>query len=43
MVQQMTSLQPMMSSQDWITYNDRTMAFGEVNALQWLINKYLQK
>lgn len=40
MVQQMTSLQPMMSSQDWITYNDRTMAFGEVNALQWLINKY---
>ncbi len=40
LVQQMASLQPMMSTQDWITYNDRTMTFGEMNALQWLVNKY---
>jgi hypothetical protein len=40
LVQQMASLQPMLSARDWITYNDRTMAFGEVNALQWLVNKY---
>ncbi|MGC9943813.1 MAG: sigma-70 family RNA polymerase sigma factor [Verrucomicrobiota bacterium] len=43
LVQQMTSLQQMMSAQDWITYNDRTMAFGEMNALQWLIDKYARE
>ncbi len=36
---QMDSLQHTMSAQEWITYNDRTRAFGEVNALRWLINK----
>jgi hypothetical protein len=42
MVRQMAALQATMSPQDWITYNDRTMAFGEVNALQWLLGKYAQ-
>jgi hypothetical protein len=27
-----------MSDQDWITYRDRWMMFGEENAEQWLIN-----
>jgi RNA polymerase sigma factor (sigma-70 family) len=40
MVKQMGALQATMTPQDWITYNDRTMAFGEVNALQWLLAKY---
>jgi len=43
LVKGMAALQPRMSPQDWITYNDRTMAFGEVNALQWLLAKYAQE
>ncbi len=39
LVGQMETLQHTMSAQEWITYNDRTRAFGEVNALQWLTNK----
>ena len=28
------------SPQDWINYNDRTRAFGEENAIRWVLNKY---
>jgi hypothetical protein len=28
-----------MSPQDWITYMDRMRAFGELSAMEWLINK----
>lgn len=40
MVRQMVALQSSMAPQDWIAYNDRMLAFGEVNALQWLLAKY---
>jgi RNA polymerase sigma factor (sigma-70 family) len=40
---QMEALQETMSPQDWINYNERTMMFGEMNALQWLLGKYGQK
>jgi hypothetical protein len=43
LVKQLEPLQQTMSSQDWISYNDRTRAFGEENALRWLLNKYGQK
>jgi len=33
-------LQPRMSAQDWISYNDRTRTFGEENAIRWLTEKY---
>jgi len=32
-----------MSEQDWITYHNRSMVFGEMAAQQWLLNKYGQK
>jgi hypothetical protein len=32
-----------MSEQDWISYNSRSMVFGEQQALSWLISKYGQK
>ncbi len=25
---------------DWITYRDRTKSFGELSAMQWLMDKY---
>jgi hypothetical protein len=31
-----------MSPQDWITYIERMRAFGELNAMEWLINKSTQ-
>jgi hypothetical protein len=31
-----------MSDQDYVTYKDRWMAFGEENALRWVIGKYGQ-
>ena len=40
---QMEALQPTMTPQDWINYNERTKTFGEMNALQWLLGKYSQK
>jgi hypothetical protein len=43
LVKQSESLQQSMSPQEWITYNDRTREFGEVNALQWLINKNVKE
>jgi hypothetical protein len=35
-------LQQTMSPQDWITYIDRMRAFGELSAMEWLINKSTQ-
>ncbi|HXJ75891.1 MAG TPA: hypothetical protein VNM37_23755, partial [Candidatus Dormibacteraeota bacterium] len=32
-----------MSEQDWISYHNRSMVFGEMAAQQWLLNKYGQK
>jgi hypothetical protein len=29
-----------MSDQDWISYKDRWLMFGEENAARWLVNKY---
>ena len=43
LVKQLEPLQQTMSSQDWISYNDRTRAFGEEKALRWLLNKWGQK
>jgi len=43
LVKQAAPFQQIMSPQDWITYNDRTRAFGEENALRWLIEKFGQK
>jgi RNA polymerase sigma factor (sigma-70 family) len=38
--QQFTPLQPTLSDQDWITYTDRRMLFGEAAAEEWVVNKY---
>jgi hypothetical protein len=32
-----------MSDQDWISYTDRKMLFGDKAAVEWLVNKYGQK
>ncbi len=32
-----------MSDQDWLSFNNRLMVFGEAPALQWLANKYGMK
>ena len=32
-----------MSDQDWLSFNNRLMVFGEASALQWLANKYRTK
>jgi hypothetical protein len=40
---QMESLEPTMTAQDWINYNERTRTFGEENAIQWLVAKYQQQ
>lgn len=40
---QIDTLLPQMSEQDWIIYRDRWMTFGEENAGNWLIGKYGQK
>ncbi len=40
---QVEALQEAMSPQDWINYNERTKTFGEMNALQWLLDKYGQQ
>lgn len=37
---QFSSLQQTMSDQEWITYKDRWMAFGEVAAEQWAVSKH---
>jgi hypothetical protein len=38
--QQMQPLLPTLSSQDFMAWLDRRRSFGELNALQWLLNKY---
>lgn len=39
---QVEALLPQMSEQDYITYHDRWLMFGEQNAEQWIISKYAQ-
>lgn len=39
--QKVESIVPTMPEQDWISYRDRWLMFGEQNAEQWLINKHL--
>ncbi len=43
LVQQSVPFQEQMTSQDWLNYNERTLGFGEENALTWLLNKYGQR
>jgi hypothetical protein len=43
LVKQAAPIYPQMSPQDWISYNDRLRAFGELNAIHWLLDKYSQK
>jgi hypothetical protein len=43
LVTQSAPFQEQMTPQDWINYNNRTLAFGEENAIQWLLNKYAQQ
>jgi len=40
---QVESIFPKVSDQDWISYRDRWLMFGEENAERWLINKYGQR
>jgi RNA polymerase sigma factor (sigma-70 family) len=40
---QVEALEPAISEQDWITYRDRWLMFGEQNAENWIISKYGQK
>jgi RNA polymerase sigma factor (sigma-70 family) len=35
-------LWPSVAEQDWISYNSRSVAFGEEAALRWLVGKYAQ-
>ena len=32
-----------MTDQDWISYNSRSMIFGEEAAMRWMVSKYGQK
>jgi hypothetical protein len=41
--QQADPLWQAMSDQDWITYHNRSTAFGEEAAMRWLVGKYGQK
>jgi hypothetical protein len=41
--EQIQPLLPLVSRQDFITWVDRRRAFGELNAMQWVINKYGNK
>lgn len=40
---QVEALLPQMSEEDYITYHDRWLMFGEQNAEQWVVAKYAQK
>jgi len=42
LTQQADALFPTLSDQDWITFDTRVTLFGEVAAMQWVINKYGQ-
>jgi hypothetical protein len=39
---QIEALEPAISDQDWVTYRDRWLMFGEQNAWNWLTSKYGQ-
>ena len=41
--QQADPLWHSMSDQDWISYHNRSAAFGEEAAMRWLVGKYGQK
>ena len=43
LVQQVNPLMQQMTAEDWQNYNQRTLVFGEENAMGWLVNKYGQK
>ena len=43
LVRQAEPLLDTMSDQDWIIYTDRRMLFGELAALQWLVNRHGQR
>jgi hypothetical protein len=43
LVTQTTPFQQQMTAEDWLNYNERTLNFGEENAIAWLLNKYGQK
>ncbi len=40
---QLDGIYESISAADWISYHDRWLAFGEDNAIQWLLAKYGQK
>jgi hypothetical protein len=40
---QIQPLLPLLSPQDFITWADRRRAYGELNAMQWMVNKYGQR
>jgi hypothetical protein len=42
LVKQAAPFQEQMTSADWLNYNERTVSFGEQNAIGWLLNKYRQ-
>jgi hypothetical protein len=42
LVKQSVPYQRQMTAEDWLNYNQRTLIFGEENALGWLVNKYGQ-
>ncbi len=43
LVRQSSPFHEQMTPDDWLTYNERTLSFGEENAIGWLLNKYAQK
>ena len=43
LAQQFEPLQERISDQDWISYTDRRMIFGEEAAMRWVVGKYGQK
>jgi len=40
---QLNGIYASISTPDWISYHDRWLAFGEDNAIRWLLDKYEQK
>ncbi len=43
LVAQTVPFQEQMTPEDWLNYTERTLNFGEENAIGWLLNKYGQK
>jgi hypothetical protein len=43
LVKQTAPFQQQMTAEDWLNYNQRTLSFGEENAIGWLLNKYGEK